>query len=314
MTTLEAARVVLVGGHESGDGADLVRFEPIVGRTTAIRRGRRLHDVLTSALADGGTVVVVPMTFGRDPAMVADTARALRWLTTKHVGTLALAAPFGVLGHLTARLRAVAREVRSNDREAALVIVARASNPFDDAELYKIAHLVGVHGAGTEVMPAPVTEDDAVADVVGRLRRLGYPRTVVVPAGFARELAADLDAPELAGTTFHGALIGDSAVARIITERARAALHDLEHGRDGIDDGLAADDGHGYAHDHTGHSHTGAGHDHTGPADDHQTFAPAHQPPEINRQSTRDPWPTGSRTTSTAPTRSRSTPAGRPSP
>jgi len=261
-----APRVVLVGGHESDGGTDLVPLEHVVPRSTIVPAGRRLHDVVGAALDAGDTVVVVPMTFGRDPAMVADAARTLRWLATTRRGALALAAPFGVPDHLIARLRGVARAVIDRDPGAAIVVAARASNPFDDAELRRIAHLVAVHGAGAEVLAATVATDAELADAVGRLRRLGFPRVVVVPAGFARTFDVERASPAFAGTTFHGALLGAASVARIVAERVAAAVHDLDHGWDGIDDGLAADHAHGYAHSHPhdhadGHVH-GAPHPH----------------------------------------------------
>jgi sirohydrochlorin cobaltochelatase len=266
-----AERIVLVGGHESDDGADLVRFERMLPTSAAVRPGRALRDVVSSAA--GETVHVVPMTFGRDPAMVADTARSLRWLARTHGAPITLTAPFGRPDHLVARLRAAA----GRDPAAALVVAAGASNPFDDAELHRIGHLVRVYGAGSEVAVAT----GSVADVLDRLRRLGFARTVVVPAGFGQRV--DADGP---GLSQHGPLLSDGAVARIVAERVDAARHDLRHGHDGIAAGLAADHDHGYAHSHS-HSHTHGGH---------------------------PPWRAESPSTSTVPTTSRSTPVAPRSP
>jgi sirohydrochlorin cobaltochelatase len=288
-------RVVLVGGHESDGGADLVRYEELVPRTVAVRPGRWLHDVAMAALDAGETVVAVPMTFGRDPTMVADTARTLRWVTERWGGAVALAAPFGVADHLTARLRAAAGAVHARDPGAALVVSARAGDPFDDAELHRIAHLVRVHGAGVEVAVATIDRDAAVAGVLDRLRRLGFDRSVVVPAGFAAGLDVDPADPACTGMAHAGPLMGDGAVARIVTERVDAALHDLQQGRDGIAAGLGADHDHGYAHSHPGpepHPHP----------HDHQSHPHSHDPQGRNR------WPAGSPRTTTAPTTSRSTP------
>jgi hypothetical protein len=265
--TATAARLVLVGGHESAGGADLVRFERLLPGAVAVRSGRRLHDVVGSAQDAGEVVVVVPMTFGRDPTMVADAAKTLRWLAPRRPGTLALTAPFGVADHLTARLRAVAGALRASDPDAALIVTARASNPFDDAELHRVAHLVRAHGAGIEVMVATLDVDAAITASVERLRLLGFARSTAVPAGFGRGLDVDADAPGLAGMAQHGALMSDGAVARIVVQRVEAARHDLLHGRDGIDAGLAADHGHGYAHSHT--------HD-DGPPHDHRHDHDAH--------------------------------------
>lgn len=290
-------RVVLVGGHESDGGADLVRYEEQVPRAVAVRPGCRLHDVAMAALDAGETVVAVPMTFGRDPTMVADTARTLRWVTERWGGAVALAAPFGVADHLTARLRAAAGAVHARDAGAAVVVAARAGDPFDDAELHRIGHLVRVHGAGAEVAVATLDRDAAVAGALDRLRRLGCERSVVVPAGFATGLDVDPSDPAYTGMTHAGPLLGDGAVARIVTERVEAALHDLDHGCDGIAAGLGADHDHGYAHSHAPADGDGHTHDH-----DH-----SHEHP--HDQEGRNRWPAGSLLTTTAPTTSRSTPA-----
>jgi len=261
MSPAAAPRVVLVGGHESNGGADLAPLERVVPRSTVVAADRRLHDVVGAALDAGDTVVAVPVTFGRDPTMVADAAKTLRWLATTRRGALALAAPFGGPDHLVARLRAVVRTVGDRDPGAAIVVAARSSNPFDDAELRRISHLVAVHGAGAEVLAATVAADAELATAVERLRRLGFPRAVVVPAGFARTFDVDPAATAFDGTTFHGALHGDASAARIVAERVAAAVHDLDHGWDGIDAGLGADHDHGYAHSH---DHAGGGpHPHT---------------------------------------------------
>ena len=294
-----ATRVVLVGGHESDDGADLLRFEELVPRAVAVRPGCWLHDVAMAALDNGETVVAVPMTFGRDPTMVADTARTLRWVTDRWGGAVALAAPFGVADHLTARLRAVAGAAQSRDPEAALLVAARAGSAFDDAELHRIVHLVRVHGAAGEVAVATLGPDatTGIATAVDRLRRLGFQRSLVVSAGFTADL------PAADGATPAGPLMGDAAVARIVSERVAAALHDLGHGRDGIGAGLAADHDHGFAHSHDHphpHEHP---HEHSHA---HDQLLPAAPGPD---QQGRFRWSAGSHRTTTAPTTSRSTPA-----
>ena len=255
MSAGDAAAVVLVGGHESDHGVDLVRFEQALG-ATAVGSGRALADAVGPALDGGGPVVVVPMTFGRDPSMVAEAARTLRWLAPRRPGHLALAAPFGITDHLVAHLRAATRRALERDPGTAVVLVARASNPFDDAELRRVAHLVAVHGAGAEVAVATVEHDADVAEAVRRLRLLGAERTTLVPAGFADAL--DVDVTAWSATTFSGPLVGDAAVARIVAERVATARHDLGHGRDGIDAGLLADHDHGYAHTHADHHHAHA--------------------------------------------------------
>ena len=85
---------VLVGGHEGGD---------------VVAPGRRLHVAVEATLDEHAVAVVVPMTFGRDPAMVADAARTLQPLSMRQPGRIALAAPFGTADHLVALLRGAAR-------------------------------------------------------------------------------------------------------------------------------------------------------------------------------------------------------------
>jgi sirohydrochlorin cobaltochelatase len=59
--------------------------EPLVEQGPLLRAssaGRRLENAVQQAL-DGTdlSLCVVPITLGRDPQLVADTARTLRWLT-----------------------------------------------------------------------------------------------------------------------------------------------------------------------------------------------------------------------------------------
>ena len=206
------------------------------------------------------------MTFGRNPTMVADTAKTLKWLGAKHPGRLALAASFGTIDHLTAWLRTAANAARAADPETGLVVVAARSNPFDEAELHRVAYLVATHGAAAEVFPAIVDDAVGVGPVVERLRRWGIERITVVPAGFAAESTEALGD----GVRFAGPLMSDAAIARVVRTRVTAAMEDLTAGHDGIAAGLDADHGHGYAHSHAfeegGHTHThshGGGHAHT---------------------------------------------------
>ena len=251
-------RVVLVGGHESSDGADLARFDDVDEHVSVAAPGRGLHNALTAFLDDGETVVVLPMTFGRNPTMVADTAKTLKWLAPRHPGRLSLAAPFGQPDHLIAWLRTAANRARATDAGTALLIVAPRSNAFDEAELHRIAYLVAAHGSLPEVAVAIADDADALSGAVQRLRRLGATRVAAVPAGFAASLPVT-DAEDLAPLMSH------SAVRRVVHTRVRDALTALAAGSDGIDQGLAADHGHGYAHSHAFEESQGHGHSHPHP-------------------------------------------------
>lgn len=83
------------------------------------------------------------MTLGRDPELVADTARTLRAVPAAERGTTVLAEPFGTAQHLTGWLRAAAGRVPES---CALLLTAPSGDPFEDAELYRIAALVRRYG------------------------------------------------------------------------------------------------------------------------------------------------------------------------
>ncbi|QDB79276.1 cobalamin biosynthesis protein CbiX [Georgenia wutianyii] len=247
--------VYLVGGHESAYGRELTRFTGSAATIAeaATAPGRGLQDLAEDALASEQTVVAVPMTFGRDPQMVAETAKTLKWLSARAPGRVAVSAPFGTTDHLTTWLRAAANRAATGGGRTALLAVAPHSNPFDEAELHRLAYLVATYGALPEVH-ATIADDSAeLAAAAARARALGAERVVAVPAGFAATLP-DADV-ELAGP-----LVGEAAVARVVRIRVVAALAALVAGDDGIDVALAADHGHGYAHSHAGdeHPHTHA--------------------------------------------------------
>lgn len=260
-------RIILVAGHEASGGNDLDVVVQHLPGALVTAAGRPLHNTISAALRTPGvSVVVLAMTFGRNPTMVADTAKTLRWLADGDGrGRVALAAPFGTLDHLTAWLRKAANEIAARSPDSAVVIAARRSNPFDDAELHRVAHLVRTHGAGNEVEVSCTDTDAEVSGSLARLRLLGWDEAVVVPAGFARTFDA-----ELPGARFYGPLMSVDAVLKVVADRVRAAGHDLSHGRDGIAAGLEADHGHGYAHSHAFELDAGASghaHPHTHPHD-----------------------------------------------
>jgi len=264
MPTADEARPVLVGGHESGNGADLVGLVRLLPGAVTVGPGRPLHDQVAARLADGdGPVVVVPMTWGRDPRLVAEAARTLHWLA-RHEGhgRLALSPPFGTADHLVATLRRAVNQTTTRHPGAAVVLAAPRADPFDDAELHRVAHLVRTHGAGSEVSVACVARPTDLDDAVRRARLLGAEEVVVVPAAFT---VPDPAVVAAAGAQSFGPLMSDPAAARIVQERVTAAVHLLEHEQDGIGEGLLADHDHGYAHSHAtdadgaGHTHGAAG-------------------------------------------------------
>jgi hypothetical protein len=236
-------RTVLVGGHESNDGADLLRISDDVDGSVTASPGRAFHNTVSAALEAGETVVVVPMTFGRNPTMVADTAKTLKWLAAKYPQRIAMAASFGQLDHLTAWLRAAANRATATDPAAAMLVVAARSNPFDEAELHRIAYLAATHSVLTETGVAIADSEVDLAVSIDRLHRLGAEHVVVIPAGFAASLPPS-------SAEYIGPLMSDAAILRVVRTRIRDAIEALQAGHDGIDDGLMADHGHGYAHSH----------------------------------------------------------------
>ncbi|WP_122817839.1 cobalamin biosynthesis protein CbiX [Nocardioides pantholopis] len=274
----ESVRLVLVGGHESAGTADLESLADALPGAILTRPGRPLHNRVSTLLADHAdhdtTVAVLPVTWGRDPVLVADTAKTLSWLRAgSGPGRLVLCDALGAIDHLVALVRRAATETVKRRPGAALVLAAPSAGPFDDAELHRVAHLVRAHGTGTEVEVACGSDEAALRRAVRRARLLGAEEVVVVPAGFARtcpalDAAADpmLADPVLAGTVFYGPLLSEQATLRIVGQRLADARHRLGHGDDGIDAGLLADHGHGYAHSHAveGHPHSHA-HPHSHP-------------------------------------------------
>ncbi|WP_370122988.1 cobalamin biosynthesis protein CbiX [Streptacidiphilus sp. MAP12-33] len=307
-----------MGGHESRGGQAL---GPLVEQGVAFRAvgvGRELTRAVADALAarPGQPVCVVPMSLGRDPRLVADTARALRWLAadTGAGGRLALTEPFGSVGHLIGWLRAavgraaVGRAAADSVPAAAataVLLTAPAAGPFDDAELFRIARLVRQYGAHRWVEPAFDGGDPGLAEGVERCRLLGAARVLLVPAGFAPAAPSPV-----AGAQDGGPLLSPHAVGGILAARAAEALRRLRHGEDGIAAWLAADHGHGYAHAHAvteQHSH---GHPHSHP-DPHSRAHPDPDPHVHPHHAEREtPCQQADLSTSTETLRSRSTPAG----
>lgn len=255
------ASVVLGAGHEGGAA---------VGGVAA---GRPLTEAVTAALAAStAPVCVVPMTLGRDPKLIADCARALRWLGRgegggEGRGRLVLAPPFATADHLTAWLRTAAlRAVRSAPQTSAVLVTAPAAGPFEDAELFRVARLVRQYGAHRWVEVAFDGGDPDLAEGVERCRRLGARHVALVRAAFGS--AGDVtDVTRATGATGApadvldtGPLLGEAAIAEVLRARVAHALHRLAHGDDGTGAGLDAEHGHGYAHAHG--PEDGDGHEH----------------------------------------------------
>ncbi|WP_327256651.1 sirohydrochlorin chelatase [Streptomyces sp. NBC_01244] len=261
-----AATVILAGGHEGGTAAG------------AVHPGRPLAEAVRAALtASPEPVCVVPMTLGRDPGLIADCARALRWLGREEgVGRLVLAPPFATVDHLTAWLRTAAlKAVREAPDTSAVLVTAPAAGPFEDADLFRVARLVRQYGQHRWVEVAFDGGDPDLAEGAERCRRLGAGHIALVRAAFAPP--AELPA----GVLDTGPLLSGAAIAQVVRARAQEALHRLAHGQDGVAEGLDAEHGHGYAHSHG----PGGDHDHSDTdADTHHTHAHGHAHGESHRR------------------------------
>lgn len=261
------AAVILVGGHESDGGRTLPAPEdlrapggPGASATAVTAAGRDLERTLDAALRDrepGRPVVVVPMTLGRDPRLVSDTARTVRWAARRGADALALSPPFGTSDHLIGHLRVACRRLAADG--AAILITAAAADPFDDAELYRVAALVRTHAPHTLVEVGLRRPGSGLEDGLERCRRLGASRIAVVPADFGVPDGAD------------GPLLSAPAIASIVAARVATALHRLAHDDDGVAAAHDADHHHGFAHSHGDdghghpHGHAHGGHDHSHP-------------------------------------------------
>ncbi|WP_406012249.1 cobalamin biosynthesis protein CbiX [Streptomyces sp. NBC_00984] len=244
-------RVIAVCGHEAAYGEALHGLlDPEV---TVVPNGRALYRTVAALSRRGEQSCVVPMTLGRDPELVADAARTLRALPAAERAATVLAEPFGTSQHLTAWLRAAAGRAPDN---SALLVTAPAGDPFEDAELYRVASLVRRYGSHDLVEVAFTGGDPDPAEGVRRCRLLGARHVVLLPAAFARPEVPDVPGVRVESA---GPLIAPAALARVLAERvADARRHRGEHGDDGIAAGLTAADNHGHSHSHP----PGGGHDH----------------------------------------------------
>ena len=237
------AAAVIVGGHEDGGRAAadaLVEYGPVLRAESGCQQ---LEEAVHQALDSFGLpVCVVPMTLGRDPRLVADTARTLASLTRgAAAGRVMLAEPFGNATLLTGWLRvAVSGAARQHGgTDLAALVTANAGNRFDDAELFRIAHLVKAQVGVPWVEVAFRDGAPDVAEGVDRCGQLGARRVAVIPADFGP--AADTPIP---GVIDGGPLLAPSAISGMLATRIAGAMRKLSRGDDGIAAGLDADHGH----------------------------------------------------------------------
>ncbi|MEU2021731.1 cobalamin biosynthesis protein CbiX [Streptomyces sp. NPDC016469] len=258
--------VIAVCGHEAAYGRAL---DGLLGPdVSVVANGRALFRAVAAHRRRGEPSTVVPMTLGREPGLVADTARTLRAVPAAGPGAVLLAEPFGTAQHLVAWLRAAAGRAPA---DAALLVTAPSGDPFEDAELHRVAALVRRYGRHTLVEVAFDGGDPDPAEGVRRCGLLGAERVALLPASFAEIGPVGAQPVPVADI---GPLVQVPALRRVLDERVADAHRRLrEHGDDGITAGLAAADHHGHAHTHSpgeGHGHA-HGHPHAhGPGDAHR--------------------------------------------
>jgi hypothetical protein len=250
LPAVDAARatVVIVGGHEGGGEVSL---EPLaeLGLLLRAESPDQLRETVHQAAESADLpVCVVPMTLGRDPELVAGIARKLWGLTAgPDAGRIVLADPFGDATLLTGWLRVAVNHAAAplDTKNLAALLTANAANRYDDAELFRIAHLV------KEQVDVPWVEvafdggDPDLAEGVERCRNLGADQVVAIPAGFGPAM----DAPT-AGLLDGGPLLSPAAISGMLATRVGAAIHKLSRGDDGIAGGLDADHEHGHGGTH----------------------------------------------------------------
>ncbi|MFJ2092880.1 sirohydrochlorin chelatase [Streptomyces sp. NPDC087901] len=250
----EPVAVIAVCGHEAAYGRALDGV--LDAGVSVVSSGRELFRSIAEHGRRGVETVVVPMTLGRDPELVADAARTLRAVPAGERGTTVLAEPFGTAQHLVAWLRAAAGKVPET---SALLVTAPSGDPFEDAELYRIAALVRRYGRDGLVEVAFTGGDPDPAEGIRRCRLLGAQRVALFPAAFALPDVPAAAAEATVPVDRMGPLIPASALRRVLGERIADARRRLrEHGDDGVAAGLTAAENHGHSHTHP----PGEGHDH----------------------------------------------------
>ncbi|WP_405194712.1 sirohydrochlorin chelatase [Streptomyces anulatus] len=260
----EPSVVLAVCGHEAARGEELERL--LGPGVTAVSGGRALYRAL--AARPEGAAAVVPMTLGREPGLVADAARTVRSLPTRLHRGVVLTEPFGNAEHLAGWLRAAANTVPAS---SALLVSAPSGDPFEDAELFRIARLVRCHGRHRLVEVAFTGGDPDPAEGVRRCALLGATRVALLTAAFTG--VEPPEPPPGVEVVSSGPLLSPAALARVAAARVAAARERLrEHGDDGVARALTAADHHGYNHTHppgSGHSHAPGHRGHEHRHDDH---------------------------------------------
>ncbi|MEU3838133.1 sirohydrochlorin chelatase [Streptomyces microflavus] len=254
--------IIAACGHEAGYGTAL---RHLTGPdTTVVTSGRELYRALAARPLQED-VAVVPMTLGRDPELVADAARTVRSLPPGPRRSVAVTEPFGSSGHLVGWLRAKALEVSA---EVALLLTAPSGDPYQDAELFRVAHLVRRNGRHRLVETSLVGGDPNLAEAVRRCRLLGAGQVVLLTATFLPPPVPS--APAGVSVLDAGPLLSPAALGAVLSARAAKAVQRLrDSGENGLAAALTAAEEHGLSHshgpggNHHHHHHHGSGGEHS---------------------------------------------------
>ncbi|WP_058234928.1 hypothetical protein [Devriesea agamarum] len=248
-------RTILAVGRESADGAALE--VPYPTATTA-ELGQSIHHLMSSSpeaddleLGAREPICIVPMTLGRDPVLIADTARAARWLRDQHSAPVCVSEPFGSPAHLITWLRAaLTKQSGPADDKHAVLVIGPSIDPFQDAQLFRIARLVRQHSGYPLVEVAFDGGDPDPYQGLQRCQRLGAEQVIALNASWNQPE----DRPDQ--LIDGGRLLGAQAVQFVLRSRIADAQAAWDRGDDGIAAGLLAGHDDGFAHSHgSDHEH-----------------------------------------------------------
>ena len=222
-------------------------------------------------------LVVVPASTSRDLTATTQAAQALQWMKKRESGrTLLLAEPLSGDTYAIAQMRHHLRKLAGE--AGAVIFVSATVDPFADAELFRRVRLarqfsedLEVEIAFDEVAAAPNIAWPKPGEAEERLIKLGFRHIRKVRA----DLYSDPEGRQVE-------LFKETALRAAVVASAEKARHRAAHGEDGIEAGLLADHGAGFAHSHgdeEGEGHSRAhphGHHHSHGAHSHGHYSHTH--------------------------------------
>lgn len=252
---IPATQTLLYATAESGNHAYLAHAtgSPVVANAREL------------AAVDAQHLVIVPASTSRDLTATTQAAQALQWMK-KHDPdrTLLLAEPLSGDTYAIAQMR---HHLRKLAGEAdAVIFISATVDPFADAELFRRVRLarqfsedLEVEIAFDDVAAAPNSAWPMLGDAEERLRKLGCRHIRKVRA----DLYSDPEGQQVG-------LFKETALRAAVVASVEKARHRAAHGEDGIEAGLLADHGAGFAHSHG--DEEGEGHSHAHPHGHHHSY------------------------------------------